>query len=410
MSNTPQKEMNGSAGAAIQAWNSERKFTDFCLKADSGEEFKCHKERLVRSSSFFSGMLENDFLETKNSCMKVAEFKAETVLHFLEYIYKDPRDPAAIEALKEKAQTGEYVYKKEFNPVYFTADLLNMAHFYDIKDLQEDCIHYLEQNISKENVVGAWLASKRCGNSSLKNSAMTYLVEAKIKEPDTEVQGFEDIKNSHVLLQELMEFTFHDLHNKKCTYTKQIVLASPALEEGEEDVLKGDHFPRLIKIIKENIQKEEHRTGEKVPAGLLIFLDTKEKAEFVSGVVDRNGWNVIGTIDEGWSQDQKTEVCKQFMEPMQSRPCLIAVKLSAMIMENVVIQGTSYVLNYDFPENMEEYERRLKLVKGGKIWSYFMGSKDKKLAEGLIKVLHNAKQEVNKSLIQCWLDYKESAT
>ena len=143
MSDTPQKETSGSAGAAIQAWNSERKFTDFCLKADSGEEFKCHKERLVRSSSFFSGMLENDFLEAKNSCMEVAEFKAVTILHFLEYIYKDPRDPAAIEALKKNAQPGEYVFKKEFNPVKFTPDLLNMAHFYDIKDLQEDCIHRL---------------------------------------------------------------------------------------------------------------------------------------------------------------------------------------------------------------------------------------------------------------------------
>ena len=67
-------------------------------------------------------------------------------------------------------------------------------------------------------------------------------------------------------------------------------------------------------------------------------------------------------------------------------------------------------MNYDFPENMEEYECRLKLVKGGKIWSYFMGSKDKKLAEGLIKVLQNAKQKVNKFLIKCWFDYEKSLT
>jgi len=383
MSNTPQKEMNGSAGAAIQAWNSERKFTDFCLKADSGEEFKCHKERLVRSSSFFSGMLENDFLETKNSCMKVAEFKAETVLHFLEYIYKDPRDPAAIEALKEKAQTGEYVYKKEFNPVYFTADLLNMAHFYDIKDLQEDCIHYLEQNISKENVVGAWLASKRCGNKNLKQSALAYIVDAKIKEPDTEVHGFEDVENSHVLLKELMKFTFQDIHSKKYNYPEQAVWQR-VLQEGEGEFEKGNSFIRIIENMKEIFQKEEQETGHNVPAGFLIFLDTKEKAEFVSGVMNRNGWNVVGTMDEGWSQDQRMEACKQFMEPMQLRPCLIAVKMSARRMENMVIGEYSFVLNYDFPDNMEEYEHRLKLVKGsyGRLWSYFSASKDKKIGRG----------------------------
>ena len=398
MSNTPQQETEGSLNASILAWNSRKKYTDFCLKANSGEEFKCHKERLADSSSFFRAMLENEFLETKNSCMQVAEFKAETTLHFLEYVYKDPRDPAA----------------KEFNPVKFTPDLLNMAHCYDLKDLQEDCIHYLEQNISKENVVGAWLASQRCGNSSLKESAMTYLMEAKIKEPDSEVHGFEDIENSHVLLKELMKFTFQDLHTKKYIYSERTVWQL-ILKKGEEEAEKGNSFPRLIEKLKNFSQTKENSTGEKIPTGLLIFLDTKEKAEFVSGVMKRNGWNVIGTIDEGWSQDQKTDVCKQFMEPMQSRPCLIAIKMSARIMENVRIQDiqdirATIVLNYDFPENMEEYKLRLKLAEGCRLWSYFSASKDKKLAEGLIKVLLNTKQNVNKYLIQCWLDYKESPT
>ena len=129
--------LQNETGAAIQEWNSKRKYTDFCLQADSGEEFKCHKERLANSSSFFSAMLENECLETKNSCLQVEEFKAETILHFLEYIYKDPRDPAAIEALKKNAQPGEYVFKKEFNPVKLTPYLLSMAHFFDIKDLQD---------------------------------------------------------------------------------------------------------------------------------------------------------------------------------------------------------------------------------------------------------------------------------
>ena len=104
------------------------------------------------------------------------------------------------------------------------------------------------------------------------------------------------------------------------------------------------------------------------------------------------------------------EVCKQFMEPNQSWPCLIAVKVSARIMENVVIQRGSMVMNYDFPDNMEEYEHRLKLVKGGYVSSYFSASKDRKLAEGLIKVLLNAKQMVRENLIQCWLNYKKSPT
>ena len=107
------------------------------------------------------------------------------------------------------------------------------------------------------------------------------------------------------------------------------------------------------------------------------------------------------------TQDREREAYKQFMVPIQLRPCLIVVKVSARRMENV---KASVVVNYDFPENMEEYERRLKLAEGGNLWSYFIASKDKKLAEGLIKVLLNTKQEVNRSLIQCWLDYEKSLT
>jgi len=193
------KETNGSAAAAIQAWNSETKYTDFCLKVDSGEEFKCHKIMLARSSSFFRAMLENEFQETKNNWVEVKEFKAETVLHFLEYIYKEARDPFA----------------KLFNPVKFTPDLLNMAHYYEVKYLQDDCIHYLEKNISAENAVKVWWVSKRCGYKSLKETAMTYLVEAKINEPDCKFHGFEDVENSRVLLKELMEFSFQFMHTKQ---------------------------------------------------------------------------------------------------------------------------------------------------------------------------------------------------
>ena len=212
--------LQNETGAAIQEWNTKRKYTDFCLQADSGEEFKCHKERLAKCSSFFSTMFENDFLETKNSCMQVAEFKAETILHCLEYIYTDAREPADIKALKESAQPGEYIYNRRFNQDKFTPELLNMAHLYDLKDLQEDCIQYLKQNISGENAVGAWFSSKRCGNQSLKESALEYLVDAKINE--IKVHGFEDVENSHVLLKELMEFNFQLLHTQLYSLLQEI--------------------------------------------------------------------------------------------------------------------------------------------------------------------------------------------
>ena len=81
--------------------------------------------------------------------------------------------------------------------------------------------------------------------------------------------------------------------------------------------------------------------------------------------------------------------------------------MSAREMENI---KANVVINYDFPDNMEEYDSRLKLVNGCFLWSWFSTSKDEKMAEEVIKVLLDAKQKVNKSLIQCWLDYENSKT
>jgi len=401
MSSTPPKEMDsgdGSVRTPIQEWNTKRKFTDFCLQADSGEEFKCHKERLANSSSFFSLMLENEYLETKNNCMQVPKFKPETILHCLEYIYTDAREPAAMEALKKGcAQTGEHIYNKGFNLEKFTPELLNMAHNYDLIDLKEDCIHYLEQNISDENAVGAWMSSKRCRNRNLEESAMKYLVEAQINEPTSQVLGFEDIENSNVLMKELMRFAFHDMHAKKYTDKYQTVVlnhGSCGIENSGEQ--QKENFARVIKTLNEKIKEKP------VNIGFLIFLDTKEKAEFVSGIMNSNEWNVIGNMDEGWSQEEKSEAIEKFMSG--KRQCLIAVKVSARELENI---KAHMVVNYDFPDSMEEYDRRIKLVsKKGRLTSYFNATQDVKLIRDLIKVLLIAKQRVSRPLIQCWLNYE----
>ena len=392
---------DGSARTPIQEWNMKRKFTDFCLQADSGEEFKCHKERLANSSSFFFLMLENEYLETKNNCMQVPKFKPETILHCLEYIYTDAREPAAMEALKKGcAQTGEHIYNKGFNLEKFTPELLNMAHNYDLIDLKEDCVHYLEQNISDENAVGAWMSSKRCRNRNLEESAMKYLVEAQINEPTSQVLGFEDIENSNVLMKELMRFAFHDMHTKKYSDKYQTVVTWSCGIGNNGEQWQKENFARWIEALKGECKEKQ------LNVGLLIFVDTKEKAEFVSGIMNSNEWNVIGNMDDGWSQEEKNEAIEKFMSG--KRQCLIAVKVSARGMENI---NAPLVVNYDFPDSMEEYDRRIKLVRRkGRLTSYFNASHDVKLIRDVIKVLLMAKQKVNKELIQCWLNYESSQT
>lgn len=63
------------------AWNT--KWPDFTLVFETGEEFKCHKMMLARSSLYFEAMLANDCKKAKNNQMLVKELSPETVATFL---------------------------------------------------------------------------------------------------------------------------------------------------------------------------------------------------------------------------------------------------------------------------------------------------------------------------------------
>ena len=54
----------------------------------AGEELKCHKIILCKNSPFFKAMLGYDFKESGDNQMRVRDVPRQTVVDFLEYIYK----------------------------------------------------------------------------------------------------------------------------------------------------------------------------------------------------------------------------------------------------------------------------------------------------------------------------------
>ena len=133
-------EQSGQPQKTKEPWNT--KWPDFTLVLETGEELKCHKMMLARSSPFFEAMLSTDCEETRNNRMIVKEIGLEAVKAFLEYIYAE-QDWMA----EQEESMCKIKYMIKFDTAKLTPELMKLAHMYDVKTLHCQCVDYLKKNI-----------------------------------------------------------------------------------------------------------------------------------------------------------------------------------------------------------------------------------------------------------------------
>lgn len=183
-------------------WSQE--FTDFALVVKSelscGEEWelKCHKHVLAENSPVFKAMLKTDYAETKTSQMWIEDFKEETVILFLKYIYTPVRDVDAVKLMRAALGPKKYIFTRKFDTEKISLDLLKMSHKYEVEDLQMDCAEYLGENLSDDNVVETWLEAKKMDIENLYYKALRHLIYKRPRDSGSflNVPGFPEIFNS----------------------------------------------------------------------------------------------------------------------------------------------------------------------------------------------------------------------
>ena len=170
-----------------------QKYTDFALQAKGGEVFRCHKVTLDKNSAYFQALLSNQWQETKDSLIQVPDYDAEIVAKFLAYLYSDKENAAMAKSYAElKGAPMEPIYKRQFDTEKLCPELLKMADFYQVQDLQDDCILHLKRNITEENAVAAWRAAGPPLNSlELKKAALIFLVRTGRQKPALDIPGME---------------------------------------------------------------------------------------------------------------------------------------------------------------------------------------------------------------------------
>ncbi|RKO96560.1 p68 RNA helicase, partial [Caulochytrium protostelioides] len=127
----------------------------------------------------------------------------------------------------------------------------------------------------------------------------------------------------------------------------------------------------------------------------IIFTSTKRTADEVTNGLRRDGFNALA-IHGDKRQQERDWVMNEFKRG--KAPILIATDVAARGLD---VKDIKYVINYDFPNNIEDYVHRIgRTGRGGATGTAYtlFTNDDSRNARDLVKILREANQEVDERL------------
>jgi probable ATP-dependent RNA helicase DDX4 len=124
----------------------------------------------------------------------------------------------------------------------------------------------------------------------------------------------------------------------------------------------------------------------------LVFVQTKRLADFLASYLCQNGFPTTSIHGDRFQQ-QREEALREFRAGQQT--VLIATAVAARGLD---IANVKQVINYDLPDEIEEYIHRIgrtgRIGNKGKAISFFSRGRDEQLARALVKTLSDSEQVV----------------
>lgn len=167
---------------------------------------------------------------------------------------------------------------------------------------------------------------------------------------------------------------------------------------GNTDALSANpNIKQIVEVVQEYEKPQRFTTFmEKAYAGRvvksIVFTETKRACDYLSNELGRRGWPVA-PIHGDKDQSQRDRTLKDFREG--KIPILIATDVAGRGLD---ITDVEYVINYDFPQNVEDYVHRIgrtgRAGKTGTAYTLLTRNKSKHVPE-LIQVMEKAGQEVS---------------
>ncbi|KFO53849.1 putative ATP-dependent RNA helicase DDX4, partial [Corvus brachyrhynchos] len=123
----------------------------------------------------------------------------------------------------------------------------------------------------------------------------------------------------------------------------------------------------------------------------LVFVDTKKKADFIACFLCQE--NIPATSIHGDREQREREIALQDFRSGKC-PVLVATSVAARGLD---IESVQHVINFDLPSTIEEYVHRIgrtgRCGNIGKAVGFFDNNSDGHLAQPLVKVLSDVKQQ-----------------
>ncbi|KAF9167861.1 ATP-dependent RNA helicase dbp2 [Actinomortierella ambigua] len=146
---------------------------------------------------------------------------------------------------------------------------------------------------------------------------------------------------------------------------------------------------KLIKHLERIMDEREHKT--------LIFTGTKRTADDITRYLRQDGWPALA-IHGDKAQNERDWVLNEFKTGKS--PIMVATDVAS---RGIDVKDVKYVINYDFPTNVEDYVHRIgRTGRGGaKGASYtFFTMDNAKQAKELVGILREAKQDIDPRLAE----------
>jgi len=150
-----------------------------------------------------------------------------------------------------------------------------------------------------------------------------------------------------------------------------------------------EKLQRLQRVLQKIMREPENKT--------IIFVGKKRTADDITRMLRHESWPVMA-IHGDKSQAERDYVMNEFR----------AGRISIMVATDVAARGIdirdiAFVVNYDFPNNIEDYVHRIgrtgRAGKNGVAYTFFT-SEHAKLANDLINVIREAQQEPPPELLE----------
>ncbi len=140
----------------------EESFSDFTI-ACGGLSFSCHKLVLASRSPVLKMILSNNSAEAKESVLKMTDAEPGAVRVFLRYLYTD-----RLELPRESSTEGDLA---------LAANVLRLAHKYDVPLLAAKCSAHMLENMCQENASDILRLARRLGLRELEERAKHFVTE-----------------------------------------------------------------------------------------------------------------------------------------------------------------------------------------------------------------------------------------